>query len=137
MNINESDDSDIENDGNNRNDGYNGYDGNNQGGGMGNDFDIFALNNMSMGGNLGTNINKYNMGFGAGFDSSGNHGDGDEDENGSGNEKNNNNDNNDMDHRINELQERAKDGVEKLVDNKAYTKSNPSMGKIQHMFLYV
>ena len=77
-----------------------------------------------MGSGMGVNVNtsSYNMGFGAGFDDRGpnvvtNDDSGD-----------NNNNGNEIKTRINELQEKAKNGVERLIENKTYTVDNPSMG---------
>ena len=50
------------------------------------------------------------MGFGAGFDNTG--------------EKEKNDE---IENRIDELQTKARDGIEQSVDNKAYTVNNPSM----------
>ena len=74
------------------------------------------INSSNSGGTLGVkldifemngiDVSKYNMGFGMGFD------------------------NKTIDGKINELQNKAKDGVEKVVDNKAYTINNPSMADL-------
>ena len=126
MDLRESDDSDVEDDDGNENEN-----GNANGNGNNNDaneFDIFALNNVNMGTGSNVNVNGYDMGFGAGFDSvvSQNGQNGNE----MGQDWNDNSNDKGIVQRINILQERAKDGIEKLVDNKAYTAENPSMGDL-------
>ena len=70
--------------------------------GSGDELDIFKMN--------GIDASKFNIGIGTGM--------------GTGTGVNN------IDDKISSLQNKAKDGVEKVVDNKAYTTNNPSMSDL-------
>ena len=79
----------------------------------GSELDIFKINGISDTGIPSIDASKYNMGFGMGFDA----------DNGVEN-------NNSIDGKIDALQRKSKSGVEKVVDNEAYTANNPSMAEL-------
>ena len=97
--------------GSNRNDGSDGKNGNANVNGS--ELDIFKINGISDTGIPSIDASKYNMGFGMGFDA----------DNGVEN-------NNSIDGKIDALQRKSKSGVEKVVDNEAYTANNPSMAEL-------
>ena len=65
----------------------------------------------------GVNVSKYNMGYGMGFD--------------------NVQTEQQINRKISSLQKKAKDGVEKVVENEAYTTNNPSLTELQYNIIKI